>query len=272
MTNEIAILEDITEDKWPEIYGVGKVNDYYDRVKDYVSQEVPDLTTKKGRDAIISLASQVSSSKVAVEKPGRAYLKYIKETKCKAIEDELREFVALMDKLRDDTRKPVTDYEAEQKALKEKQLAEAAAKKLQDEVDRDHELAEFMYAEYLREKEAAAKQALIDAELAIKAQQERDELIAKEAAERATREANEAAEKAERERLQAIADTERRIANEKAAADAIAEKQAANKANQKRKNNEALDDLMELGLTKELATAVVVALAKDNIRNCSINY
>jgi len=162
----LVLTEEITEDKWPEIYGVGKVNDYYEQARAEALSEVPDLTTVKGREAIASNAHKVSRSKTFVEKPGRAYLKYIKETKCAAIEKELREFVDKMDALRDEVRKPLNDWDAEQARIKaEKEAAEAeaerirlaeiAARELQEQVDRDHELAIYLYADYLREKEAA---------------------------------------------------------------------------------------------------------------------
>jgi hypothetical protein len=41
--------------------------------------EVPDVSTAKGRARIASLAAQVSRSKTAIEKPGRDYLKRLKE-------------------------------------------------------------------------------------------------------------------------------------------------------------------------------------------------
>jgi len=222
---EVALLDDITEDKWPEIYGVGKVNDYYERVKAEVLSVVPDLKTQKGRDAIASNSRKVSTSKTFVEKPGREYLKYIKETKCAAIEKELREFVDKMDALRDEVRYPLTEWDAEQDRIKAEKaaaeaaaeaqrLAEIAAKELQEQVDRDHELAIFMYADYLREQEEARKQAIIDAENAAKAQKEREEQIAKEAAENARI----AAEKAAADERQRLADEQARKDREAQAA------------------------------------------------------
>ncbi len=90
MATELALIEEITEDKWPEIYGVGKVNDYYERVRSELLSEVPDLTTVKGREAIASNSRKVSTSKTFVEKPGRAYLKFIKETKCATLKSIIR--------------------------------------------------------------------------------------------------------------------------------------------------------------------------------------
>lgn len=71
---------------------------------------MPDLTTRKGRERIASLAAKVSKSKTAVEKPGRDYLRRLKEMP-KVVEAELREFVTKMDALRDETRRPLTEWE-----------------------------------------------------------------------------------------------------------------------------------------------------------------
>lgn len=111
------------------------------------------------------------------------------------------------------------------------------------------------------ESEAREKQALIDAQAR--------EVAQKEAAERAIKQA---AELAEKQRLQAIADTEARIAREAAVAQAIAEKQAANKANQKKKNNEAKYALMNFGLDENQAIELIKLIVKNEIPNISINY
>lgn len=113
--NAPALLPEITQDQWPQIYEGGDyLKNFIQRVRDEVAGEVPDLTTVKGRKRVASLAAQVSSHKAAVEKPGRDYLRHIKE-KVKPIEENLREFVRAMDALRDEVRAPLTDWEAAEK-------------------------------------------------------------------------------------------------------------------------------------------------------------
>lgn len=112
-------FEEITEAKavelGPKLYtNPGSLEPYLEHIRASVN-EVPDLTTKKGRDRIASLAASVSRSKTAVEKPGRAFLKHLKES-VKPVETNLRSFVNGCDQLRDDVRKPLTDWEEEQKA------------------------------------------------------------------------------------------------------------------------------------------------------------
>jgi len=87
---------------------------YFEHIKAQVTGEVPELATKKGRDRVASLSAQVSRSKTAVEKPGREYLKLLK-AQPKLVEAQLKEFVDNCDALRDEVRKPLTDWEAAKK-------------------------------------------------------------------------------------------------------------------------------------------------------------
>jgi hypothetical protein len=231
--NQLVALDDISIDKAPAIYGHNKLNAYVALAREQAENEVPDLTTKKGRDRIASLAAQVSRSKTAVEKPGREYLKRIKEMP-KAIEAELREFVNSMDALRDEVRAPLNKWEqaeADRVARhtdridwlrnRDDQVAELSAAEIQDliadteavEVGPDWEEFE---AEAHRVKAATltvlqlaltkrqayeAEQAELErlrAEAAQREQKEREERIAREAAEQAQREAEQRAQ-AERE-------------------------------------------------------------------------
>lgn len=120
--NQLAVtIDDISEANAPEIYVKDGLKPFLQAVKEEVSSQVPDLKTAKGRERIASLAAKVSKSKVAVEKPGREYLRRLKEMP-KVVEAELREFVDAMDVLRDETRKPLTDWETEQQARKDKHV------------------------------------------------------------------------------------------------------------------------------------------------------
>lgn len=108
-------IEEISEANAPAIYVAGGLQQFIDLVKGEVLGEVPDLKTRKGRERIASLAAKVSKSKTAVEKPGRDYLRRLKEMP-KVVEAELRDFVTKMDTLRDETRRPLTEWEAAEDA------------------------------------------------------------------------------------------------------------------------------------------------------------
>ena len=109
-TQELVSIDDINESNAPTIFVAGGLSRYVDAVKAEVCSEVPDPTTRKGRERIASLSGKVSTRKAQVEKPGRDYLRHIKALP-KVVEDELREFVTTMNALRDEVRKPLTDWE-----------------------------------------------------------------------------------------------------------------------------------------------------------------
>ena len=115
-------IEEISEANAPAIYVAGGLQQFIDLVKGEVLGEVPDLKTRKGRERIASLAAKVSKSKTAVEKPGRDYLRRLKEMP-KVVEAELREFVTKMDTLRDEVRQPLTDWQAAEDARVDKHNA-----------------------------------------------------------------------------------------------------------------------------------------------------
>ena len=118
---KVITIDDISADNAPAIYVAGGLGQFFDAVQAEVTGEVPDLTTRKGRERIASLAATVSKSKAAVEKPGRDYLRRLKEMP-KVVEAELREFVTKMDSLRDTTRQPLTDWEEAEQARKDKHV------------------------------------------------------------------------------------------------------------------------------------------------------
>ncbi|RRW77654.1 hypothetical protein EGJ48_03660 [Pantoea dispersa] len=107
-TTDLAVLE-IKPEQAPTLYVPNGLDAYLDQIRDSV-KEVPDLTTVKGRARVASLAAQVSRSKTAIEKPGRDYLKRLKELP-KEVEAELRRFVSECDAIRDKTRRPLTEWE-----------------------------------------------------------------------------------------------------------------------------------------------------------------
>ena len=114
--SELAIIE-IAPDLAPSIYVENGLDKFIEQIREGVN-EVPDLSTAKGRARIASLAAQVSRSKTAVEKPGRDYLKRLKEQP-KVVEAELRRFVTECDQLRDEVRRPLTEWEDAEKARTE---------------------------------------------------------------------------------------------------------------------------------------------------------
>lgn len=136
---DLTVIE-IKPEQAPTLYRSGGLDAYLEQIRQAVN-EVPDLTTKKGRDRVASLAAQVSRSKTAIEKPGREYLKRLKEA-VRPAEAEIKRFVDACDELRDATRKPLTEWEAEQERIKAEEAMNALhAEALEMNIKFDQELA-----------------------------------------------------------------------------------------------------------------------------------
>lgn len=80
----------------------------FDKVKNEVIHEVPDVDSKEGRARIKSLASKISSSKTAIDKPLRDKLREIK-AQPKMLEKVGRENIQRFDLLKADILKPLEE-------------------------------------------------------------------------------------------------------------------------------------------------------------------
>jgi len=287
-TTDLSVLE-IKPDQAPALYVPNGLDAFLEEIRKQVN-EVPDLTTAKGRARVASLAAQVSRSKTAIEKPGRDYLKRLKEA-VKPAEAEIKRFVDACDALRDETRKPLTEWEAEQERIAADKAAEeerqrieaeqkAAEEALKKQLESDHEIALLLNDKFDRDaaeakaeaerqriaheeeiKRQAVEQARIEAEQ--KAQQEREaaarrEADLKAAKEKAEAEAKAAQERAEREAKEAQERTAR-LAQE-AREQAEREKQAAIEA-EKRKAKAAED--ARLAKEKRIADEAAARAANE---------
>ena len=192
--SELIVIE-IQPDQAPALYVPNGLDAYLEQIRQAVN-EVPDLSTDKGRKRIASLANSVSRSKTAIEKPGREYLKRLKEA-VRPAEAEIKRFVDACDALRDATRLPLTEWEAEQERIAAEKAAEeerlrieaeekAAAEALKKQRELDHEMALLMNDAFDREAKAKAEEA----------ERQRiahEEELKRQAAEKAKREAEEKA-------------------------------------------------------------------------------
>lgn len=79
---------------------------------------VPDLTTKKGRDAIASMAHKVARSKTYIDNAGKDLVAELKALP-KQIDESRRIVRERLDALKDEVRKPLTEWENAESARKE---------------------------------------------------------------------------------------------------------------------------------------------------------
>ncbi|MCU8817800.1 coiled-coil domain-containing protein [Klebsiella quasipneumoniae] len=272
-------------------------NDQLDPLIEAIEKEarslVPDVTTKKGRDAIASMAHKVARSKTYIDNAGKDLVAELKALP-KQIDESRRVVRERLDALKDEVRRPLTEWEAEQERIKaeEAMLAlhvEALAmnedfdRQLAARIESDHEMAILMNDAFDREqaeKKAEAERQRIAREEEIKrlaeekakreaaeqAQREIDAAAAREreailAKERAEREQREAAERAEREK-QAAVEAERRKAQEEAnrVRREAEQREQARLAYEKRKADEQARREADVKHRKAVGTEIVKAL------------
>ncbi|HDU6308935.1 hypothetical protein [Klebsiella pneumoniae] len=237
-------------------------NDQLDPLIEAIEKEarslVPDVTTKKGRDAIASMAHKVARSKTYIDNAGKGLVAELKALP-KQIDESRRVVRERLDALKDEVRRPLTEWEAEQERIKAEEAINALhaeALVMNENIDlqravqfeADHEMALLMNDAFDREqadKAAEAERQRIAREEEIKRQAEAK--AKREAAEQAQREIDAAAarereailakERAERERIEAQQRAERE--QREAAERAEREKQAAVEAERRKAQEEA---------------------------------
>ncbi|HHG0944694.1 TPA: cell envelope biogenesis protein TolA [Proteus mirabilis] len=313
MANELVVIEQATAlDLFtaPE-----KVNQMLEHIKTLAEQERKELdsdfSVAKNRKAFASLAYKVAQTKTYIDKEGKAVVDKLKELP-KKVDASRKIFRDELDALSTDIRKPLTEWEAQEKAREE-----AEALKKQIEVDHEealqmNELFDLRKAEEERKriareeemKRQAAEQARLEAErkaqqeieaaarrereakeAAERAEREKQEAIqraeqaAKEAKEKAERDAKEAQERAEREKQLAIED-ERKKAQEAEQARLAEEerkrqeeaKRQADKEHRRKYNQETLQALVSNGFDEKLATEFIKLVASNKIPHMTMNY
>ncbi|KQF94870.1 hypothetical protein [Acinetobacter pittii] len=262
--NELQVLEQNVI-----VAAFGKENgiqELFNRMAEQARSIVPDVSTKKGRDAIASQAYKVSKSKTAVDNHGKDLVAGIK-AQAAVIDRDRKAWRDQCDALRDEIRKPLDEWEkAEEDRIQsiKDRISNFDAGRVDtfstsyliqtiiSEVEAtaiDESFAEFAneaaikkdaaLSSYKKSLEIALKREAeqVELERLRKSEQERlqrehEERIAHEAAERARleaeRKAKEEAERVEREKQEAVAKAERekREAAEREAR-LVAEKEAA---------------------------------------------
>ncbi|EPN1382983.1 cell envelope biogenesis protein TolA [Providencia stuartii] len=313
MANELVVIEQATAlDLFtaPE-----KVNQMLEHIKSLAEEERKeldsDLSVAKNRKAFASLAYKVTQTKTAIDKAGKLVVDDLKELP-KKVDAARKLFRDELDALSTDIRKPLTEWEEQEKAREE---AEALKKQIEldhEEALQMNELFDLRKAEEERQriareeemKRQAAEQARLEAErkarqeieaaakrereakeAAERAEREKQKAIqraeqaAKEAKEKAERDAKEAQERAEREKQLAI-EAERKKAQEAEQARLAEEerkrqeeaKRQADKEHRRKYNQETLQALVSNGFDEKLATEFIKLVASNQIPHMTMNY
>lgn len=253
-TVQIADLVEVQKKDLLQSFTDGTIDKVLHAIKDVVSQFEPDMTTDKGKKEIASLARKVASSKTFIDGLGKELVADWK-AKAKVVDNERSKARNFLDALKEEVRKPLTEFEEREKARLEKhranlsnieelskitpQSSKEAADILKElimiEVDASWEefmaaatkakdsavaLVQSHYNALKSKEEAAAQWEALRKEQEEKERREREVLIAKQAEEKARIEAERQAQMvaiaAEQEAARKLAETE---AAQKAAED-----------------------------------------------------
>lgn len=232
MSAEMQLAEVPPKETALQVYSSANgLDPFLQKIREEIDGFVPDVTTRKGRDAIASIAYKVARSKTALDNVGKELVAELKEVP-KKIDAERKRMRDLLDGWQAEVRQPLTEWEEAEKARAAKHEAGIAQLKntntegmtaaligarIQDldtcEIGPDWEefeaeahrvkaasLATLREALAAREKYEAeqAELAELRRKLAEQEQKDREARIAQEAADKAQREA-EAKAQAERD-------------------------------------------------------------------------
>lgn len=92
------------------------------KIREEIDGFTPDVTTRKGREAIASIAYKVARSKTALDNVGKELVAELKEVP-KKIDAERKRMRDLLDSWQDEVRRPLTEWEEAEEARKAKHQA-----------------------------------------------------------------------------------------------------------------------------------------------------
>ena len=298
MSTEIATLEN-TEIQLA-FTSPGGIDILIERLRKEAQSEVPDLSTAKGRARIASLAHKVSKTKVLVDDYGKELVAEEKK-RLALIDADRKKWRDTCDAIRDEIRKPLTDWEAAEAArvqghkdgIEEMRNLARMAMGASSEVIRDllakveavpldDHWQEFA-AEAGKAKDETIAMLRVDLDRRLKHEAEqaelarlREEAARREQEERERRIAAEAAERAERERAAAVEQERQRAERERIAAEQkAATEQAAREADKEHRrtvNRAVLAAMEAVGVDSDTAKKLIVAIASGSVPHVSIRY
>jgi len=271
------------------------LDSYIRQIEDEVNSFVPDTSTAKSRAEIASKAAKVARIKTQIDGIGKELVDRLKEQP-KLVDAERKRMRDKLDALKDQVRKPLTDWEnAEESRIDEiksvleimKQIPDAGfgsvaiashLKRLKSTVIAKERFMEFtedaavikdeyvercerLLAQVEKHEEEQKELERLRAEKVAREQKEREERLVKEAEERGKREAEEAA-KREIEKVQAAAFA----AQEKLRIEAEEKERAAKELEYQREQQKLRDEALKEAEAKRLAQEEAARIANEDHR------
>jgi DNA repair exonuclease SbcCD ATPase subunit len=105
--NNLVVLENVNA---VEVFGGKGLDDLLGKITEEAKSITPDLTTKKGRDEIAGIAYKVAKSKTYLDGLRKDLVSEWK-TKAKAVDAEGRKMRDTLDSLKEEVRRPLTEWE-----------------------------------------------------------------------------------------------------------------------------------------------------------------
>lgn len=207
MAKHSSQLTLITSDNLPNnVFEGDKLDEFLSRLEAEASSVVISIKTVQGRQEIKSLAHNIAKMKVALDNHGKELVVDWK-LKSKQVDAHRRSMRNRLDSLKNKVREPLTEWENEQKRIKEQ-------KELDAKIARDHDQA-------LIENDLFDKQRAIEAQEKELKEKERQRLLAIE-----EEKAKNLAAQREQERIQEAIELERKQSEQKILNAKLAEQKA----------------------------------------------
>jgi len=290
----------------------GGIEPYLEKIRKEALALVPDISTKKGRAEIASMAAKVARSKTYLDEAGKNLCDQERakiDATLSAVLQSRKMLRAALDDLRDEVRKPLTDWENNESERKGRIEARIEAMKRFPEIGSDAvaiekhlkrlELTEIdeSFGEYTAEAAISRThairdcQARLDAQIKIEndlkeleelriknseqAQKDRENEIAEHAAYVATKEAESKARieiEAANKVIAAQKEKERINKEKKEKADAEENARIADAEYRQRVIEESIQSFMDIGFSHDQASKITLAVVNSKIKNVFIKF
>lgn len=287
MTNDLIVIE--KENALTVFTTTNGLDPIIDRIRQEVSSLVPDVSTKKGRDAIASAAMKVARSKTYLDGVGKELVDKLKEQP-KLIDAERKRVRDILDSLKDEIRKPLTDWETAEESriqsIKSRIIAmqshpeELTIRNIELHISRlkktdvtDGSFQEFGGEAAVVKLSSIEKfEKLLEDVINKENKQKELERLKKESEERAQREREEKLVKDAEERAKRQAEEKARIEIEKAQAAAAAEQQRLKDIQLKEENERIKRENEEIKRIndKNHREAIIKQACEDMVAYCGI--
>lgn len=282
MTNDLIIQ--IPESTALQVFvAPDGIDQYIEKIRQEALAHVPDLSTKTGRAAIASIAAKVAKSKVYLEDTGKALCDREREkidATLSAVMAARKRVKEELDALRDEVRKPLTDWENAEAARKGCIEARIEAmlkpppigsdsKAIQKHLKRlEATQIDESFAEYTAEAAIARTHAIRDCKDRLNAQLKIERELA-ELAELREKQAEQAQKDREAEIAKQAVEAAENAAKAKKAVD---DKRIADESHRREIIKQAVESLTDYDYDEDVANAIVELIIEGRVKNVTINF